>query len=150
MRTRWSATSSKPKALKNQEIFKGKLRDRLPPFFAPRESGEWIKRWMCVPAFANKIIKSGNSKSGCCYDIPLDVQETISFKQHDCRLNANVCRRSGYTRYVLDPLHFCLSISYSTVVLHFRFLPSLFLSHYTNTESDVTRSPYLLKKFRFS
>ena len=120
------------------------------PFFAPRESGEWIKRWMCVPAFANKIIKSGNSKSGCCYDIPLDVQETISFKQHDCRLNANVCRRSGYTRYVLDPLHFCLSISYSTVVLHFRFLPSLFLSHYTNTESDVTRSPYLLKKFRFS
>ena len=51
---------------------------------------------MCVPAFANKIIKSGNSKSGCCYDIPLDVQETISFKQHDCRLNANVCRRSGY------------------------------------------------------
>ena len=142
--------SSKPKALKNQEISKGKLRDQLPPFFAPRESGEWIKRWMCVPAFANKIIKSGNSKSGCCYDIPLDVQETISFKQHDCRLNANVCRRSGYTRYVLDPLHFCLSISYSTVVLHFRFLPSLFLSHYTNTESDVTRSPYLLKKFRFS
>ncbi len=52
----------------------------------------------------------------------------------------------AYTRYVLDPLHFCLSISYSTVVLHFRFLPSLFLSHYTNTESDVTRSPYLLKK----
>ena len=28
--------SSKPKALKNQEIFKGKLRDQLPPFFAPR------------------------------------------------------------------------------------------------------------------
>ena len=43
-----------------------------------------------------------------------------------------------------------ISVSYSTVVLHFRFLPSLFLSHYTNTESDVTRSPYLLKKFRFS
>lgn len=30
-------TSSKPKALKNQEIFKGKLRDRLPLFCA----AEW-------------------------------------------------------------------------------------------------------------
>ena len=34
----WSATSSKPKALKNQEIFKGKLRDRLPLFCS---AGEW-------------------------------------------------------------------------------------------------------------
>ena len=35
----WSATSSKPKALKNQEIFKGKLRDRLPPFLRRGRAG---------------------------------------------------------------------------------------------------------------
>ena len=62
----WSATSSKPNELKNQEIFKGKLRNQLPLFCAAgeRESGSFVEVKMKIHSLKSQC---GSLPCGCCF-----------------------------------------------------------------------------------